>query len=204
MPATRTGRKSIRGGRRLARELVVQALYRYDLAGGQGMEAVEQIESMNLELTAGGSSVGDDDVIDWGYFRQSTIGVLQRRDQIDQWIAGNVENWSPERLSLVDRNILRLGIYELMVETEIPPRVLINEAIELSKRFGGDDTSRFVNGMMDRASAQLRGEPSGMSRFAEEVQAGMGQMAPEAAPVHVEDVEDVEEVEQVEQIAGKE
>ena len=142
-------RNSIRGGRRLARELIVQALYCYDLIDISIEAVLQQVEELNRELLA-------DNPVDFTYFQHITLGVLDHLEEIDALILQRSENWSPERISVVDRNILRLGIYELMFAREIPEKVLINESIELSKRFGGEDSSRFVNGMMDRIAAQLR------------------------------------------------
>lgn len=77
-------------------------------------------------------------------------GTIKRLARIDSLIMSNAENWSLERMAIVDRNILRLAIYELLYLDDIPSRVTINEAIEISKRYGSEDSSAFVNGILDR------------------------------------------------------
>jgi N utilization substance protein B len=77
-------------------------------------------------------------------------GVCLHRDAIDERLADASENWRVERMSPVDRNILRIALYEMFHRDDIPPRVSINEAIELAKRFGTEDSRAFVNGVLDR------------------------------------------------------
>lgn len=84
--------------------------------------------------------------------------ILAKKERIDETLAGVVENFSPERIDPVDRAILRLGTYELL-HAATPPKVAINEAIELAKRFGTTDSRRFVNGVLDKV-ARLAAEPS--------------------------------------------
>ncbi|MEO5369300.1 MAG: transcription antitermination factor NusB [Magnetococcus sp. DMHC-1] len=139
---------NVRGGnRRKARELAVQALYQSDLSGDDIHQAVNQL----CEDTV-------DSHVDLEYFRRVAIGVHARLPELNGWIERAAQNWSPERLSIVDRNILRLGIYELLVEQAVPRKVVINESIELSKKFGGDGSGRFVNGILDHAAMHIRGE----------------------------------------------
>lgn len=82
-------------------------------------------------------------------------GVVSQLEAIDRRLAGALENFSLERLAGVDRNILRVAIYEMFHCPEVPPIVAINEAIEISKRFGTPDSSRFVNGVLDRLKRDL-------------------------------------------------
>ena len=84
--------------------------------------------------------------------------ILSRKEQIDGTLAAVVENFSPERIDPVDRAILRLGTYELL-HAATPPKVAMNEAIELAKRFGTTDSRRFVNGVLDRIAKQA--DPAG-------------------------------------------
>lgn len=77
-------------------------------------------------------------------------GVQANLKEIDARIAGTLENFSFERLSAVDRNILRIASFEMFHDTQVPPVVSMNEAIEIAKRFGGEDSGRFVNGILDR------------------------------------------------------
>lgn len=83
--------------------------------------------------------------------------ILLKKESIDQTLAQVVDNFSPERIDPVDRAILRMGTYEIL-HTDTPPKVAINEAIELAKRFGTTDSKRFVNGVLDRITKQAAGE----------------------------------------------
>jgi N utilization substance protein B len=76
-------------------------------------------------------------------------GTLERLDKIDRELGRQTTHWRLERLAAVDRNILRLAMFELMFETETPPAVIIDEAIEIAKKFGAKDSGRFVNGVLD-------------------------------------------------------
>ena len=82
-------------------------------------------------------------------------GVVASRDEIDALIREWSANWSLERIGLVERNILRVAIYELLFMPEIPPNVTINEAIEVAKRYGAEDAPSFVNGILDRIKDQI-------------------------------------------------
>jgi N utilization substance protein B len=77
-------------------------------------------------------------------------GIMSKRDALDSVIKKHVKNWEIKRMAVVDRNILRIGCYELLEIEQIPPKVTINEAVELAKKFGDLDSSRFVNGILDK------------------------------------------------------
>lgn len=76
-------------------------------------------------------------------------GTLARLEEIDRMIASHADNWEIARMAVVDRNILRLGAYELLHVEDVPPKVCLNEAVELAKRFGDAESSKFVNGILD-------------------------------------------------------
>jgi N utilization substance protein B len=76
-------------------------------------------------------------------------GTQLHLSSIDQLIAGCANNWDINRMAVVDRNILRMGVYELLHVEDVPPKVCLNEAVELAKRFGDEESSRFVNGILD-------------------------------------------------------
>ena len=87
-------------------------------------------------------------------------GILRYQEQIDGYIAKLAPNWPVNKLAVIDRNILRIALYELgSQESETPSKVIINEAIELAKRFGSDSSSRFVNGVLGSALHELEGNP---------------------------------------------
>ncbi len=78
------------------------------------------------------------------------LGVLSHLQEIDQLIERFSENWRLSRMSLIDRNILRMAVFELLHCNDIPPKVALNEAIELGKEYGSEDSGSFVNGILDR------------------------------------------------------
>lgn len=77
------------------------------------------------------------------------LGVYAERDALDGWITASAEHWRLERMAVVDRNVLRLGLWEMLHERETPLAVVIDEAIEIAKRYGGDESGAFVNGVLD-------------------------------------------------------
>lgn len=77
------------------------------------------------------------------------LGVFERRDELDRLISRAAEHWRLERMAVVDRNVLRIAAYELMYETDVPPVVVIDEAIEVAKKFGAQDSGGFINGVLD-------------------------------------------------------
>jgi N utilization substance protein B len=133
------------GKRRLARELAVQFLYQSDLSGDSPEEALPLFWQTQ------------DDVSDTGRkFAEELIrGVVERRTVIDEKIAKYTENWDLPRIAAVDRNILRLAIYEMLYRDDIPPVVSINEAVDIAKKFSTHESGAFVNGILDRLKADL-------------------------------------------------
>ena len=87
-------------------------------------------------------------------------GVALQRDAIDEVVQRHSPNWRIGRMSRIDRNILRLATFELLYQEDVPKKVAINEAIEVAKRFGSEDSSSFINGILDKV-AQSMPEPSG-------------------------------------------
>jgi transcription antitermination factor NusB len=77
-------------------------------------------------------------------------GVAQHAAEIDKYIQDNATNWQLKRMAIIDRNILRIGVYELLYASDIPPKVTINEAVELAKKYGDIESSKFVNGILDK------------------------------------------------------
>jgi len=76
-------------------------------------------------------------------------GVSEHRDRLNEYIRQYARNWELDRMAVIDKNILRIGIYEILYVEDIPPKVSINEAVELAKRFGDTDSPKFVNGILD-------------------------------------------------------
>ena len=82
-------------------------------------------------------------------------GVREGAEKLDARIRAASQNWRLERMARIDRNALRLGTYELLTRTDVPRAVILDEAVELAKRFGGDESSKFVNGVLDRIADDL-------------------------------------------------
>ena len=87
------------------------------------------------------------------YARELVSGVVQNREKIDQNIRSFAPAWPVEQIPVVDRNILRLAIFEILLDNKVPVKVAINEAVELAKTFGSDNSSKFVNGVLGSVSA---------------------------------------------------
>lgn len=92
------------------------------------------------------------------YAKELISGIIANREEIDSWISGAADNWTIERMQNVDRNIIRLACYELAFVGEIPTPVAINEAVEVAKVFGGDESPKFVNGVLGRIAKKLAEE----------------------------------------------
>jgi len=88
------------------------------------------------------------------------VGVLEHSKYIDELIEKFSEHWRLDRISIIDRNILRMAVFELLFREDIPPRVTLNEAIDLGKRFGSEDASGFINGILDRIQKEVIHKPN--------------------------------------------
>jgi N utilization substance protein B len=132
------------GKRRRAREAAIQYHFWRDLQGGNAPERIEDFwEFCPVKLGV-------------REFAQPLIeGMVAHLPEIDERIRRYSENFDFHRISAVDRNIMRLAIYEMLFRDDIPPVVSINEAIELAKTFGGAESGRFVNGILDRVRKDL-------------------------------------------------
>jgi transcription antitermination factor NusB len=125
--------------RTLARELAMQALYQLDVQGS------DLLARLPVEFFR--DAEGDDFVHKLAF--EWTHGTWEKLEACDEWITSAVIRWQFSRLSPVDKSILRLSVYQLRFCRDIPPKVVINEAIELAKKFRGDKSSGFVNGVLD-------------------------------------------------------
>jgi len=128
------------GSRTKARECALQALYQLDTSGGTPSDVLAGLWA-HFEPA-------DDET---KRFAEALVRGAQREQQvIDELIQKTSTNWKLERMARVDRNILRLAVYEILKRSEIPVKVSLNEAIELSKKYGSEESSAFVNGILDR------------------------------------------------------
>ncbi|PKQ10368.1 MAG: transcription antitermination factor NusB [Actinobacteria bacterium HGW-Actinobacteria-9] len=132
-----------------ARKQALQILYQREITG-------EKVESI---LESGSYNREDGEPSD--YSRQLALGTEAALAQIDAMLAEISEHWTVSRMPLVDRNILRLAAYEILHVNEVPASVSINEAVEMAKTYGGDDSSKFVNGVLGRMAERYEQEVDG-------------------------------------------
>jgi N utilization substance protein B len=132
------------GARTTAREAALQMLFAIDATGADVDQAISDFWR-ELPGDAEGREYAD----------ALVRGVRDGADQLDERIRAASQNWRLERMARIDRNALRLGTYELLTRTEVPRAVILDEAVELAKRFGGEESSKFVNGVLDRIADDL-------------------------------------------------
>ncbi len=130
------------GARRKARGLALQALYEIDSVGHEMARVLTRLLA-NGELSEENNA----------FVRELVSGVIQNKEKIDINIKNFAPAWPIEQIPVVDRNILRLAIFEILLNNKVPVKVAINEAVELAKTFGSDNSPRFVNGVLGSVSA---------------------------------------------------
>jgi N utilization substance protein B len=131
------------GVRRDAREAAVQYLYQREMQGDQSDQALEEFYEMR-GLSPSGKR----------FCNELLQGWMQHREEIDDVIAKNARNFEFNRLSAVDRNVLRIACHEILFRADIPAPVAINEAIEIAKKYSTEDSGKFVNGVLDNIRKQ--------------------------------------------------
>ena len=136
------------GKRRKSREFALQVLYQLDITKQDAVKAMAQWKNHF-------SSKGERDE----FVERIVFGVIEHCQDIDRLIAQYSENWRLDRMNLVDRNILRMATFELLYCEDIPPKVTMNEAIDLGKRYGSEDSGSFINGILDRIQNEAVGKP---------------------------------------------
>ncbi|HEY95105.1 MAG TPA: transcription antitermination factor NusB [Dehalococcoidia bacterium] len=129
------------GVRRKARTLALQALYEIDTSGHKADDVT-------------GRLLAEEDLSDENeaFVRDIVSGVMVHKEKLDQSIREYAPAWPIEQLPVIDRNILRLAIFEIIIDNRVPVKVAINEAVELAKTFGADRSSKFVNGVLGSIS----------------------------------------------------
>jgi N utilization substance protein B len=130
--------------RRKAREYALQILFQYDLVNGNLNEIMEEFwkdKRVNSKIVS--------------FCSQLINGTIDNLKEIDKCISQHSLNWKLERMSTVDRNILRMATYELLFQKETPAPVVINEAIEVAKKFGTEESAKFINGILDAIRRSL-------------------------------------------------
>jgi N utilization substance protein B len=136
------------GKRRRSRQFALQVLYQLDVTKQDAIKAIAQGKehfSPNEEKDE--------------FAERIVLGVLEHCQEIDRLIEQYSENWRLERMSIVDRNILRMAIFELLYCEDIPPKVTMNEAVDLGKKYGSEDSGSFINGILDRIQNEAVRKP---------------------------------------------
>lgn len=152
--------------RHLARAIAMQSLYEWDFRK-ENTKQLEDLVRHNLKEFAPSFD-------DHGFISAVVHGVVEHKDDIDALIQQFAPEWPLEQITIVDRNILRIGIFELKFSDDIPPKVAINEAIELAKTFGGESSGKFVNGVLGAIYKKMLADG--------EVEPGEARAADQAAP----------------------
>ncbi|MDB4939616.1 MAG: putative transcription termination factor [Candidatus Doudnabacteria bacterium] len=125
--------------RHLSRTVTMQTLYEWDFNGQK--DSIQDLAKHNIEQLAPGLE-------DSSFIYDLIRGIVENLEQIDKTIVETAPEWPLDQITVIDRNILRIGIYELLFAKEVPPKVAINEAVELGKTFGGESSGKFVNGVL--------------------------------------------------------
>ena len=136
------------GKRRRSREFALQVLYQLDVTKEDAAKILSQFRNHFPQHEESN-----------GFAELIVLGVLDHAREIDQLIERYSENWRLDRMSMIDRNILRMAIFELIYCEDIPPKVTLNEAIELGKRYGSEDSGSFINGILDRIQNEAVRKP---------------------------------------------
>ena len=135
------------GGRRKARSIALQALYEIDSVQH---DPEETLKNLREELKLSEET--------FKFASELVNGVVRYREKLDAQIHRYAPAWPIEQIAFIDRNILRLAIFEILIDNKIPVKVAINEAVELAKNFGGDSSSKFINGVLGAISANISKE----------------------------------------------
>jgi transcription antitermination protein NusB len=135
------------GPRRKAREYALQMLFQWDITH----DAIDQIAATFFQNQPEESEAVAE------FARQLVTGTVEHVEQIDELIRRHAEHWRLDRMATVDRNLLRLAIHEFLYEKETPKTVVINEAIEIARRFSAQESPQFINGVLDSIKKGLEG-----------------------------------------------
>jgi len=128
-----------------ARELALQFLYQLDLRGPDILDEAKRYFRAEEEDKAARE-----------FATQLVNGVVEHKEELDQVIRGVAQNWDIKRMAVIDRNVLRMAAFELFHCADIPPKVAINEAIELGKRYSTQNSGAFINGILDKIKDQAQ------------------------------------------------
>jgi N utilization substance protein B len=136
------------GKRRRSREFALQVLYQLEIKKEDVLQAMGQL---GAHFSPGGK---EDE-----FSKRIVLGVTEHLQEIDRLIEERSEHWRLDRMTIIDRNILRIAIFELLYCDEVPPKVTLNEAIDLGKRYGSEESGGFINGILDRIQNEVVQKP---------------------------------------------
>jgi transcription antitermination protein NusB len=142
------------GRRRLAREIALQALYVSDVSRTESTAA--------FAIVTRRGEKADDETLDFA--RELALGAIAMREELDRHIQERAQNWAVSRMAAVDRNVLRLAAYELLERRDTPVGVIIDEAIEIVRKYSAEEATRFVNGILDSLKDLREGPKKGKTR----------------------------------------
>ncbi len=137
------------GTRRQSREAALQILYEMEMKDAEPRSVMNLYWRTQQSLQSFSDGVKE-------YTQELVEGVYRNRAEIDELIERHSAHWKIKRMAVVDRNLLRLGAYELCYRNDVPARVALDEAIEIAKAFGTEDSSSFINGILDSAAIELK------------------------------------------------
>jgi transcription antitermination protein NusB len=132
------------GKRRKAREFALQVLYQWNIRKQDAGRTLAQVREY-FSPEGGGDEFAE----------RIVLGVLQHCEQIDRLIEESSEHWRLDRMSVIDRNILRIALFELLYCNDVPSKVTLNEAVDLGKQFGSEGSGSFINGILDRIQNEV-------------------------------------------------
>ncbi|MDD5136174.1 MAG: transcription antitermination factor NusB [Candidatus Omnitrophica bacterium] len=128
-----------------ARENALKILYAIDITGDEPKKCIDRYWKDNEEKDAEVKR----------FANSLVLGAFNKQKEIDKLISESATNWQLNRMAVIDRNILRFAAYELLFIDEIPPKVTINEAIDIAKRYGDSESGKFVNGILDKINKDI-------------------------------------------------
>ena len=132
------------GKRRSSRELALKFLYQFELNEG------DLDEQIKLFLERNSSQEGVEN-----FMKELVVSLINKREEIDEIIQKYSDHWILDRMTVIDRNILRIGTCELLLNFSTPPKVVINEAIDIAKKYGNEDSPEFINGILDKVYNEI-------------------------------------------------
>ena len=132
------------GKRRSSRELALKFLYQFELNGGDLDEQIKLFLDRNSS---------QEDVAN--FMKELVVSLIDKMEEIDEIIQKFSDHWILDRMTVIDRNILRMGACELLFNFSTPPKVVINEAIDIAKKYGNEDSPEFINGILDKVYKEI-------------------------------------------------